>query len=130
MTTVITHACKSLAYLYRNTNSIGSKKNQKFVSGIINIIKDFIKRYPDNWKLMEVQYPLMVYLIYSRSFPLMRHILFENAEKLHKPQRKYSSYPYYDNSELYKDLGLPVDSKDYNLKSANDLKLALKFCQG
>ncbi|PKB99373.1 hypothetical protein RhiirA5_429817 [Rhizophagus irregularis] len=129
MTTVITHACKSLAYLYRNTNSIGSKKNQKFVSGIINIIKDFIKRYPDNWKLMEVQYPLMVYLIYSRSFPLMRHILFENAEKLHKPQRKYSSYPYYDNSELYKDLGLPVDSKDYNLKSANDLKLALKFCQ-
>ncbi|POG64800.1 hypothetical protein GLOIN_2v1672269 [Rhizophagus irregularis DAOM 181602=DAOM 197198] len=82
MTTVITHACKSLAYLYRSTKSIDSKKNQKFVSGIINIIKDFIKRYPDNWKLMEVQHPLMAYLIYSRSFPLIKYILFENYTNL------------------------------------------------
>ncbi|PKK62830.1 hypothetical protein RhiirC2_855424 [Rhizophagus irregularis] len=125
MTTVITHACKSLAYLYRSTKNIDSKKNQMFVSGIINIIKDFIKRYPDNWKLMEVQHPLMAYLIYSHSFPLIRHILFENAEKLHKPQSIYSSYPYYDGLELHNDLEL----QNNYLKSANDLTLALKFCQ-
>ncbi|CAB5346798.1 unnamed protein product [Rhizophagus irregularis] len=123
MTTVITHACKSLAYLYRSTKSIDSKKNQKFVSGIINIIKDFIKRYPDNWKLMEVQHPLMAYLIYSRSFPLIKYIMFENAEKLHKPQSIYSSYPYYDGLELHNDLEL----QNNYLKSANDLTLALNF---
>jgi hypothetical protein len=69
MVTIIIHACKSLAYLYnyRHTKNIVTKeKHQKFISGIINIIKDFIRKYPDNWKLMEVQYPLMAYLIYSR----------------------------------------------------------------
>jgi hypothetical protein len=62
--------------------------------GTINIIKDFIERYPDNWKLMEVQYPLMAYLIYSRSFSLIKYILFgindHIIEKLHKPQIKYA----------------------------------------
>ncbi|CAB4436755.1 unnamed protein product [Rhizophagus irregularis] len=106
MTTVITHACKSLAYLYRSTKSIDSKKNQKFVSGIINIIKDFIKRYPDNWKLMET------------------HSV-RKCRKLHKPQSIYSSYPYYDGLELHNDLEL----QNNYLKSANDLTLALKFCQ-
>ncbi|GES90904.1 hypothetical protein GLOIN_2v1881080 [Rhizophagus clarus] len=127
MTTIITHACKSLAYLHKHTDSINSKENnQKYVSGIINIIKDFIKNYPDNWKLMEVQYPLMAYLIYSRSFSLIKHILFGNAEKLHRPQIKYSSYPFYDDLKLYEDLGIA----DNNLRTSNDLELALKFCQG
>jgi hypothetical protein len=128
MTTVITHACKSLAYLYKHTKNSNSKeKHQKFVNGIINIIKDFIESYPDNWKLMEVQYPLMAYLIYSRSFSLIKYILFgindRIIEKLHKPQIKYVSYPYYNDLELYDDLELED-------KSANDLTLTLKFCQG
>jgi hypothetical protein len=126
MTTVITHACKSLAYLYKHTKN-SNEKHRKFVSGIINIIKDFIERYPDNWKLMEVQYPLMAYLIYSRSFSLIKYILFgindRIIEKLHKPQIKYVSYPYYNDLELYDDLELED-------KSANDLTLTLKFCQG
>ncbi|PKY54165.1 hypothetical protein RhiirA4_472820 [Rhizophagus irregularis] len=129
MTTVITHACKSLAYLYKHTKRINyEEKYQKFVSGIINIIKYFIKRYPDNWKLMEVQYPLMSYLIYSRSFTLIKYILFDeegHTKDLHKPQNKYVSYPYYNDLELYNDL----ESKDMYLESGNDLALALKFCQ-
>ncbi|PKY19714.1 hypothetical protein RhiirB3_432829 [Rhizophagus irregularis] len=129
MTTVITHACKSLAYLYKHAKRINSKEiHRKFVSGIINIIKDFIKRYPDNWKLMEVQYPLMSYLIYSRSFTLIKYILFDeegHTKDLHRPQNRYISYPYYNDLELYNDL----ESKDMYLESANDLALALKFCQ-
>ncbi|CAB4436753.1 unnamed protein product [Rhizophagus irregularis] len=129
MTTVITHACKSLAYLYKHTKRINyEEKYQKFVSGIINIIKYFIKRYPDNWKLMEVQYPLMSYLIYSRSFTLIKYILFDeegHTKDLHRPQNKYVSYPYYNDLELCNDL----ESKDMYLESANDLALALKFCQ-
>jgi hypothetical protein len=124
MQTIITHACKSLAYLYKNSNSINYEECQKFISGITNIIKDFIKKYPDNWKLMEVQYPLMAYLIYSRSFSLIKHILIENAEKLHKPQSNYDSYPCYGDLELNEDLG------GYDLSSTNDLELALEFCQG
>jgi hypothetical protein len=101
MTTIITHACKSLAYLYnQSTKNISSKeKHQKFVNGIINIIKDFINKYPDNWKLMEVQYPLMAYLIYSRSYSLIKYILFGTQEDntgmlrcLHRPQNKCASY--------------------------------------
>ncbi|PKY49761.1 hypothetical protein RhiirA4_528498 [Rhizophagus irregularis] len=126
MITIIIHACKSLAYLYKHTDSINSKeKNKKFVSGITNIIKDFINKYPDYWKLMEIQYPLMAYLIYSRSFSLIKYVLFENAEKLHRPQQKYGSYPCYDVLKLNDDLGL----QDNDLRSANDLELALKFCQ-
>ncbi|CAB5346855.1 unnamed protein product [Rhizophagus irregularis] len=134
MITIITHACKSLAYLYKHTDSIYSKeKNQKFVSAITNIIKDFIKNYPDNWKLMEIQYPLMAYLIYSRSFSLIKYILFgdnnrvesKNAGLLHRPQKKYGSYPCYDDLKLYDDLGF----EDNDLRSTNDLELALKFCQ-
>ncbi|PKY26856.1 hypothetical protein RhiirB3_477078 [Rhizophagus irregularis] len=129
MITVIVHACKSLVYLYNHKHVKGIEKHQKFVNGIINIIKDFIKRYPDNWKLMEVQHPLMSYLIYSRSFSLIKYILFgvngQVTEKLHKPQNNYVSYPYYNDLELYDDLEL----KDTSLKSANDLTLALKFCQ-
>ncbi|UZO03312.1 uncharacterized protein OCT59_023720 [Rhizophagus irregularis] len=138
MTTVITNACKSLAYLYNRTKtSINSKeKCEKFVSGIITIIKDFIEEYPDNWKLMEVQYPLMAYLIYSRSFSLIKYILFgveskkKNTGLLHRPQNKYGSYPCYDNF-MY-DLDTYLKSAkvlDKDLKSANDLDLALKFCQ-
>ncbi|PKY54861.1 hypothetical protein RhiirA4_427076 [Rhizophagus irregularis] len=130
MTTVIIHACKSLVYLYDHKHDVKSiKKHQKFVNGTMDIIKDFIKRYPDNWKLMEVQHPLMAYLIYSRSFSLIKYILFgvndKITEQLHKPQNKYVSYPYYNDLELCDDLGL----KDISLKSANDLTLALKFCQ-
>ncbi|CAB4379754.1 unnamed protein product [Rhizophagus irregularis] len=135
MITIITHACKSLTYLYNHKHVKNIEKHQKFVSGIINIIKDFIKRNPDNWKLMEVQYPLMAYLIYSRSFSLIKYILFgvndqissqkKNVEILHRPQNKYVSYPYYNDLKLYDDLKFKND----NLKSANDLELALKFCQ-
>ncbi|CAB5377036.1 unnamed protein product [Rhizophagus irregularis] len=134
MITIITHACKSLAYLYKHTDSIYSKeKNQKFVSAITNIIKDFIKNYPDNWKLMEIRYPLMAYLIYSRSFSLIKYILFgdnnrvesKNTGLLHRPQKKYGSYPCYDDLKLYDDLGF----EDNDLRSTNDLELALKFCQ-
>ncbi|PKK68810.1 hypothetical protein RhiirC2_781776 [Rhizophagus irregularis] len=113
------------------TKTKSIEKHQKFVNGAMNIIKDFINRYPDNWKLMEVQHPLMAYLIYSRSFSLIKYILFgvngQTTEKLHKPQNNYASYPYYNESELCDDLEL----KDIclNLKSANDLSLALKFCQ-
>ncbi|CAB5359027.1 unnamed protein product [Rhizophagus irregularis] len=133
MITIITHACKSLAYLYKHTDSIYSKeKNQKFVSAITNIIKDF-KNYPDNWKLMEIRYPLMAYLIYSRSFSLIKYILFgdnnrvesKNTGLLHRPQKKYGSYPCYDDLKLYDDLGF----EDNDLRSTNDLELALKFCQ-
>jgi hypothetical protein len=136
MTTIIVHACKSLAYLYnhKNLKSINFKeKHQKFVSGIKNIIKDFIIKCPDNWKLMEVQYPLMAYLIYSRSFSLIKYVLFgtngqtsSHNGMLHRPQNKYDTYPYYDDLKLYDDFKL----KDEDLKSVNDLELALKFCQG
>ncbi|RGB40315.1 hypothetical protein C1646_663957 [Rhizophagus diaphanus] len=130
MTTVIIHACKSLVYLYNHKHVRSIEKYQKFVSGITNIIKDFIKRYPDNWKLMEVQYPLMSYLICSHSFSLIKYILFgvngQTTEKLHKPQNNYASYPYYNDLELCDDLKL----NDTYLKSANDLTLTLKFHQG
>ncbi|GBC02299.1 hypothetical protein RclHR1_04550006 [Rhizophagus clarus] len=131
MTTVIIHACKSLTYLYKHANRTNNSREnyQRFVGGIVNIIKDFIKRYPDNWKIMEVQYPLMAYLIYSRSFSLIKYILFDvndqSAEKLHKPQNKYFSYSSRYDLELYDDLEL----KDENSNPANDLELALKFCQ-
>ncbi|CAB4379736.1 unnamed protein product [Rhizophagus irregularis] len=138
MTTIIIHACKSLAYLYnhRHIRRVDSKeKHQKFVSGIKNIIKDFIRKYPDNWKLMEVQYPLMAYLIYSRSFSLIKYILFgtngqtssqeKNTELLHRPQKNYVSYPYYHELRLYDDFKL----EDKNLISTNDLEFALKCCK-
>ncbi|PKC02720.1 hypothetical protein RhiirA5_424833 [Rhizophagus irregularis] len=131
MTTVIIHACKSLAYLHRHTKSnISKDKHQKFVSGITKFIKDFIRKYPDNWKLMEVQYPLMAYLIYSRSFSLIKYVLFENAEKLHKPQSKYVSYPYYNDLKLYEDFKFNNEDlklNDEDLKSVNDLELTLEF---
>ncbi|GES88076.1 hypothetical protein GLOIN_2v1881093 [Rhizophagus clarus] len=138
MTIIIIHACKSLVYLYNHKyiKSIDSKeKHQKFVSGVTNIIKDFIRKYPDNWKLMEVRYPLMAYLIYSRSFSLIKYILFgtnyltssqvKNTEILHRPQKKYGSYPYYDDLKLYDDFKLA----DEDLKSTNDLEFALRFCK-
>ncbi|CAG8697959.1 2832_t:CDS:10 [Rhizophagus irregularis] len=102
MTTIISHACRSLAYLYKHTKSIYSReKYQKFINGIMYIIKDFIKNYPDNWKLMEVQHPLMAYLIYSRSFSLIKYILFEtntHAKMLHKPQSKYTYNNYLESA--------------------------------
>ncbi|GBC06366.1 hypothetical protein RclHR1_00680010 [Rhizophagus clarus] len=134
MTTIITHACKSLAYLYTNHKHVKSiEKHRKFVSSITNIIKDFIEKYPDNWKLMEIQYPLMAYIIYSRSFSLIKYILFNNSQVgsqgkstglLHRPQNKYGSYPFYDNLKLNGELGL----EDKQLRH-NDLEIALKFCQ-
>ncbi len=87
MVTVIKHACQSLIFLYRNRNNI-SKSNvskreyQNLVYQTQKIIKDFIKKYPDHWKLMEVQYPLMACLIHSRSFSLIKYILFgDESEK-------------------------------------------------
>ncbi|CAB5346736.1 unnamed protein product [Rhizophagus irregularis] len=134
MTTIITHACRSLAYLYKHTKSIYSReKYQKFISGIMYIIKDFIKNYPDNWKLMEVQHPLMAYLIYSRSFSLIKYILFEtntHAKKLHKPQSKYTYNNYLESaSDLKLKLFEDLELNDESLKPVNDLELALKFCQ-
>ncbi|GBC02301.1 hypothetical protein RclHR1_04550008 [Rhizophagus clarus] len=128
MTTIISHACKSLAYLHKHDSNINKEKRQKFVGGITNIIKDFIDRYPDNWKLMEVQYPLMAYLIYSRSFSLIKHILFEN-ETLHRPQSKYVSYPHYVDLKLYGDFDDDHSSKSGSLEDnvTNDLELALNF---
>ncbi|PKC62832.1 hypothetical protein RhiirA1_457209 [Rhizophagus irregularis] len=130
MTTVIIHACKSLVYLYNRKHVSSIEKHQMFVSGITNIIKDFIRKYPDNWKLIEIQYPLIAYLIYSRSFSLIKYILFENAEKLHRPQSKYVSYPYYSDLKLYEDFKLNNEDlklNDEDLKSVNDLELALEF---
>uniref|UniRef100_U9TTN0 Uncharacterized protein n=1 Tax=Rhizophagus irregularis (strain DAOM 181602 / DAOM 197198 / MUCL 43194) TaxID=747089 RepID=U9TTN0_RHIID len=133
MDTVITHACKSLAYLYKRTKGINYKekhqKFEKFVNIITNIIEDFIKRYPDNWRLMEVQYPLMAYLIYSRSFSLIKYILFgindqsnSHTEKLHKPAN-------YNNPKLsiLNDLHEYLELKNEKDKPANDLELALKL---
>ncbi|GBB89658.1 hypothetical protein RclHR1_16410004 [Rhizophagus clarus] len=96
--------------------------------------KYFIERYPDNWKLMEAQYPLMAYLIYSRSFSLIKYILFDDkghAKNLHRPQTKYISYPYYNYLKLYDDFKNNDDFKlnEEDLKSFNDLELALNFSQ-
>ncbi|CAB4379740.1 unnamed protein product [Rhizophagus irregularis] len=97
------------------------------------IIKDFIKNYPDNWKLMEVQHPLMAYLIYSRSFSLIKYILFEtntHAKKLHKPQSKYTYNNYLESaSDLKLKLFEDLELNDESMKPVNDLELALKFCQ-
>ncbi|CAB5346731.1 unnamed protein product [Rhizophagus irregularis] len=123
-------ACKFLAHLYDNRNdqdkSIDSN-HQELVNEIINFIKDFIKYCPDHWSFLEVQYPLMAYLIYSRSFSLIKYILFKQdyisyTKDLHRPQNKYVSYPYYNDLKLYDDLKLKDD--------ANDLELALNFRQG
>ncbi|EXX67184.1 hypothetical protein RirG_116680 [Rhizophagus irregularis DAOM 197198w] len=132
MTTIISHACRSLAYLYKHTKSIYSReKYQKFINGIMYIIKDFIKNYPDNWKLMEVQHPLMAYLIYSRSFSLIKYILFEtntHAKMLHKPQSKYTYNNYLESaSDLKLKLFEDLELNDESLKPANDLELASKF---
>ncbi|PKY53028.1 hypothetical protein RhiirA4_471020 [Rhizophagus irregularis] len=134
MTTVIIDACKSLAYLYTKNNTNSEEKCRKYVSGITNIIKDFIKKYPDNWKLMEVQYPLMAYLILSRSFSLIKYVLFgdngqeKNAGFLHKPQSKYgSSYSHYD-ADLYLNLNdLKLNELDLNKLKLNDSKLDPKL---
>ncbi|UZO03349.1 uncharacterized protein OCT59_023756 [Rhizophagus irregularis] len=139
MNTVITHACKSLAYLYKHVKSNNSKEIlQQFVNGITDIIKDFIKGNPDNWKLMEVQYPLMAYLIYSRSISLIKYILFDangqtrsqkkNIGMLHRPQKRYDSYPYINDLKLYDDFKFEQDyMKDDDSKPTNDLELALKL---
>ncbi|CAG8544751.1 19694_t:CDS:2 [Rhizophagus irregularis] len=117
MTTVIIDACKSLAYLYTLNNTNFEDKCQKYVSGITNIIRDFIKKYPNNWKLMEVQYPLMAYLIISRSFSLIKCILFgDNSQK--KNAKNFNN--------------LKLGKLDLNKLKLNDLKLdnsksALKF---
>jgi hypothetical protein len=81
-------------------------------------------------------YPLMAYLIYSRSFSLMKYILFgingktssqeKNIETLHRPQKKYATYPYYHDLKLHDNFKL----NDEDLKSSNDLEFALKFCKG
>ncbi|CAB4413913.1 unnamed protein product [Rhizophagus irregularis] len=134
MTTVIIDACKSLAYLYTKNNTNSEEKCRKYVIGITNIIKDFIKKYPDNWKLMEVQYPLMAYLILSRSFSLIKYVLFgdngqeKNAGFLHKPQSKYgSSYSHYD-ADLYLNLNdLKLNELDLNKLKLNDSKLDPKL---
>ncbi|PKY29423.1 hypothetical protein RhiirB3_391812 [Rhizophagus irregularis] len=105
-------------------------KCQKYVSGITNIIRDFIKKYPNNWKLMEVQYPLMAYLIISRSFSLIKCILFgdnsqkKNASSLHKPQSKCVSDYDIDLDLNLNDLKLNnLDSNDLDLENFNNLKL-------
>ncbi|CAB4379737.1 unnamed protein product [Rhizophagus irregularis] len=125
MTTVIIDACKSLVYLHILCLNNSCKKCQKYVSGITNIIKDFIKNYPDNWKLMEVQYPLMACLILSRSFSLIKYVLFgdngqeKNAGFLHIPQNKYgSSYSHYD-----VDWDLNLNDLNLNYLELNDLEL-------
>ncbi|GBC20745.2 uncharacterized protein OCT59_023748 [Rhizophagus irregularis] len=130
MTTVIIDACKSLAYLYTLNNTNFEDKCQKYVSGITNIIRDFIKKYPNNWKLMEVQYPLMAYLIISRSFSLIKCILFgdnsqkKNASSLHKPQSKCVSDYDIDLDLNLNDLKLNnLDSNDLDLENFNNLKL-------
>jgi hypothetical protein len=148
MTTIIICACKSLVYLYKHTRTINSVgKHRKFINGIINIIEDFIKRYPDNWKLMEVQYPLMAYLIYSRSSSLIKYILFGHTEKLHRPAH-YGEielnelHEYFELKDktanvLHKLRGFSKyfelkDNPDnelhkYSDKPANDLELTLKL---
>src|SRR6266542_1415647 len=87
MVTVIKHACQSLVSLYNRRGSITSidskNQNQNSVYHIQKIIKEFIKKYPKHWKIMEVQYPLMANLIYSRSFSLIKYILFgDDSEKI------------------------------------------------
>ncbi|GES88069.1 hypothetical protein GLOIN_2v1881093 [Rhizophagus clarus] len=44
---------------------------------------------------------------------------------LHRPQKKYGSYSYYEDLKLYDDFKL----KDEDLKSTNDLEFAFKFCK-
>jgi hypothetical protein len=78
----------------------------------------------------------MAYLIYSHSFSLIKNILFYEgyAKNLHKPQNNYLFYPCYNYLELYEDLELKDKNSnltnDSKLKVANDLELALEFCQG
>ncbi|PKY59389.1 hypothetical protein RhiirA4_482104 [Rhizophagus irregularis] len=138
MTTVIIDACKSLVYLHTLNNTNSEEKCQKYVIGITNIIKDFIKKYPDNWKLMEVQYPLMVYLIISRSFSLIKYVLFgdngqeKNADFLHKPQSKCVSDYDMDwdlnlNDLKLNNLDLNELDLDLNKLKLNDSVLASKL---
>ena len=114
-----------------NTAHRRNDEHQKLVDEATETIKTFIKNHPDHWKLMEIQYPLMAFLICARSFDLIKYILFEiyndpevekfgklhKIGKLHRPRSQYGSYPHY-----CEDLKLS--------NSDNDLKLALRFCKG
>jgi hypothetical protein len=116
-------ACGLLVYLYNSRNDrkkIIDSNHQELVSVTLKFIKTFIEKHPDNWKLMEIQYPLMALLIYARSFSLIKFILFDEnskAKNLHRPRSQYAFYPNY-----YEGLKLS--------KSDNDLKLALSLCKG
>ncbi|PKY54534.1 hypothetical protein RhiirA4_426844 [Rhizophagus irregularis] len=66
----------------------------------------------------------MIFLFLEMILNYQTHSV-RKCRKLHKPQSIYSSYPYYDGLELHNDLEL----QNNYLKSANDLTLALKFCQ-
>ncbi|CAB5191232.1 unnamed protein product [Rhizophagus irregularis] len=80
MTTVITHACKSLAYLYRSTKSIDSKKNQNF------------KFCQDRDAVM------LAYLLEYYSENFMSHIGWMlNVTKILPDLSKLSNHDYYGN---------------------------------
>ncbi|GBB93496.1 hypothetical protein RclHR1_02180038 [Rhizophagus clarus] len=120
VTTTVKTACGLLVHLYNDRNH---QENDHKLLNLLNvtrkIIELFIENYPDYWKLVEIQYPLMALLIYSRSFSLIKFILFNKdlkAKNLHRPRSQYGSYPNY-----YKGLELS--------KSDNDLKSALRFCK-
>ncbi|RGB37868.1 hypothetical protein C1646_813030 [Rhizophagus diaphanus] len=131
ITTIIKTACGLLVYMYNTRND---EENSIYINAIEKFIRTFIENCPDHWKLMEIQYPLMAFLICARSFSLIKFILFEKDSKeknskekdskekvskvknLHRPRSQYSSYPNYH--------------EEWKLsKSDNDLKLALSFCK-
>ncbi|CAG8520212.1 12570_t:CDS:2 [Acaulospora morrowiae] len=78
----VKHACKALGHLYSRKKRIkGLKRYQKFerlIESITFIIWRFIEEYPEVWRMMDIRYNVMDWLVRGRSLFLIKYILFRN----------------------------------------------------
>ncbi|CAG8578963.1 9425_t:CDS:2, partial [Acaulospora morrowiae] len=84
----VKHACKALGHLYSRKKRIkGLKRYQKFerlIESITFIIWRFIEEYPEVWRMMDIRYNVMDWLIRGRSLFLVKYILFGNKVDIEK----------------------------------------------
>ncbi|CAG8482830.1 1275_t:CDS:2 [Acaulospora colombiana] len=85
---LLVDACKALGHLYgRCSDQLSPKKQYIFDrlnQQIARIIKKFIKKSPEIWRLIEVRYEIMESLIRGNCVSLIRLILFEEDKKKNK----------------------------------------------
>jgi hypothetical protein len=113
----VNDACSALWHLYdRRDDPAGLQKQQEYenlVHRTENLIRQFIKRRPAIWRLIDVRYDVMASLIKGRRIRLVQKIL-NNEES--DPSMRYLHTP-----RLY---GWPKNQK------TSDLEIAIKCSEG